>query len=142
MAKLTAKAERFCHEILVDYHPRKAAERSGYVPGDAARGNAHRLLKNRQVIQRISEIKQELLPEMGRRFLLAELWSIIMDQATSARDKIMAIEKAAKVQHLYERDEATPGEVHVHLESRVTADEGSTPEHPADAVAEPAEESK
>lgn len=104
--KLTAKAERFCREYLVDYSPQRAAERAGYVKGDAARGNAHRLLKDRRVIHRIEEISQATLPDMGRKFLLNRLYMVIVNQDTPPQVVVNAVEKAAKVQHLYERDEA------------------------------------
>ena len=83
-----------------------------------------------------------MMPDMGRTFLLNRLYMVIVDPSTPANVVVGAVEKAAKVQHLYERDEAVAGEVHVHLESRVTVDEGSTPEHSPDAMAKPAKESK
>jgi len=119
MAKLTKKAQRFCYEYLIDFDPQKAAERARYAPGDAARGNAHRLLKDRRVIKEISRIKQDLLPDMSRTWLLAELHEIITDRKTAPQVKTNAIEKAAKIQHMYEKGEVVPGEVHVHLNTHI-----------------------
>ena len=141
MAKLTAKAERFCHEYLVDYNPQRAAERSGYALGDAARGNAWRLLKDRRVILRMEAISQAQLPDMGKQFLLNRLYMVIVDPGTPAAVVVTAVEKAAKVQHLYETEAVSSGEVHVHLESRVTPeDEQPADKHPAESLVEPAEE--
>lgn len=143
MAKLTAKAERFCREYLVDYNPQRAAERAGYAPGDAARGNAGRLLKDGRVVRRIEEISQSMMPDMGRKFLLNRLYMVIVDPGTPANVVVTAVEKAAKVQHLYEVEEVSRGEVHVHLESRVTPeDEPPADKHPAESLAQLTEESK
>ncbi len=116
-SKLTKKAERFCHEYLIDFDPQAAAERSGYAKGDASRGNAHRLLKDRRVVTHISEIKQLLLPEMGRGWLLAELHEIITDRNVAPQVRTNAIEKAAKIQHLYEKEEAPAGSYTIYLGS-------------------------
>lgn len=143
-ARLTAKAQRFCEEYLVDYDPQRAAERAGYAKGDAARGNAHRNLKDRRVIDLISEIKQEKLPAMGRKFLLAELYEIITDRRIAPQVRVNAIEKASRVQHLYERDEAVPGEVHVHLNTHIPVEHDGQTRHsdPAEQVAKPPAESE
>lgn len=140
--RLTAKAERFCREYPIDYNPEKSAVRAGYAT-TGARGNAHRLLKDRRVIERISQIQQDILPEMGRKYLLSVLWKVIHDQSTPPQVVVQAVEKAAKVQQLYETEEAAPGKVTVNINTDVPSqldDEGSSDRHPTVEVVVPPEE--
>lgn len=58
MAELTLKQERFCVEYLVDYNATQAAIRAGY--GEKSAGNqAHRLMKNDEVLARVRELQAE-----------------------------------------------------------------------------------
>jgi len=143
--KLTAKAERFCRRYPVDYNPELSAVDVGYAKS-GARGNAHRLLRDRRVIERIAQIEQDLLPEMGRKYLLARLYRVMHDPDTPPQVIVNAVEKAAKVQHLYEREDVAPGKVTVNINTDVptqTEDaDGSSDRHPTVEVVIPSEESK
>ena len=148
--RLTEKAERFCIEYPIDYSAEKAALRAKYKPGGppndpnaGARGNGHRLLKDRRVIERVSQIQQDILPEMGRKYLLSVLWKVIHDPSTPPQVVVQAVEKAAKVQHLYETEEMAPGKVTVNINTDVPSqldDEGSSDRHPTIEVVIPPEE--
>jgi len=57
---LTDKQEMFCREYLIDLNATQAAIRAGYSDG-SARNQAHRLMTNDDILQRIAELNQDRL---------------------------------------------------------------------------------
>ncbi|MEG3112125.1 terminase small subunit [Pantoea sp. T14] len=57
---LTDKQEMFCREYLIDLNATQAAIRAGYSDG-SARNQAHRLMTNDDILQRIAELNHDRL---------------------------------------------------------------------------------
>ena len=144
--RLTHKAEKFCIEFLVDYHPERAALRAGYKPGGpskdpnaGARGNAHKLLKDRRVISRLSEHKQSFLPEITRKFLLAELYEILTDRTIAPQIRVNAIRETARITGAYSGDEIVPDTINLIIRRGEDDDDGDQPSDSASPMATPSE---
>jgi phage terminase small subunit len=58
--ELTDKQEMFCREYLIDLNATQAAIRAGYSEG-SSRNQAHRLMTNDDILQRIAELNQDRL---------------------------------------------------------------------------------
>ncbi len=92
MAKLKAKPELFCREYIVDLNVTQAAIRAGY-SAKTAYSSGQRLFKEEVVQQRINELKQDRINQLGvdANYVLLRLVEIDRMDAADIFNKDMSI---------------------------------------------------
>ena len=93
-----SRHERFCQEIAQGAAACRAYELAGYTPGPAAAKNAHRLMKNEGVMQRIQALQQAAAIQTGETIatITAELNEALRMARQQQRPKDMVTASMAK----------------------------------------------